>query len=133
MLDNGNGADQLSVQCHAGQLYLHGVLFCFEQTCVTFLVPLRTASYSADVVYANSFLATLNTRRVLRGRGTDAETNTMPTFLMVGKLTKHRDNQYADHVYPPESPSKPHFTRSTQSAMEIGIEREVTVTRDSVS
>ncbi|KAI0657330.1 hypothetical protein C8Q70DRAFT_919562 [Cubamyces menziesii] len=39
-------------------------------------------------VYANSFLAALNTRRVSRGRGTDAETNTMPTFLMVGKVTQ---------------------------------------------
>ncbi|CDO74441.1 hypothetical protein BN946_scf184972.g8 [Trametes cinnabarina] len=39
-------------------------------------------------VYANSLLAALNTRRVSRGRGTDAETNTMPTFLMVGKVTQ---------------------------------------------
>ncbi|KAI0632215.1 hypothetical protein C8Q77DRAFT_909353 [Trametes polyzona] len=39
-------------------------------------------------VYANSFLAALNTRRVSRGRGTDAETTTMPTFLMVGKVTQ---------------------------------------------
>ncbi|KAI0335801.1 hypothetical protein GY45DRAFT_703731 [Cubamyces sp. BRFM 1775] len=39
-------------------------------------------------IYANSFLAALNTRRVSRGRGTDAETNTMPTFLMVGKVTQ---------------------------------------------
>ncbi|KAI0070445.1 hypothetical protein K474DRAFT_1702157 [Panus rudis PR-1116 ss-1] len=40
-------------------------------------------------LYVNSFLATLNTRRVLRGRGTDNEATTMPTFLMVGKITKH--------------------------------------------
>ncbi|KAI0712261.1 hypothetical protein C8Q76DRAFT_845525 [Earliella scabrosa] len=39
-------------------------------------------------VYANSFLAALNTRRVSRGRGTDAETTTVPTFLMVGKITQ---------------------------------------------
>ena len=32
--------------------------------------------------------SSLNTRRVSRGRGTDAETTTMPTFLMVGKVTQ---------------------------------------------
>lgn len=35
------------------------------------------------LVYANSFLATLNTRLVLRGRGTDNAHETVPTFLMV--------------------------------------------------
>lgn len=30
----------------------------------------------------------MNTRKVLRGRGTDAEHTTMPTFLMVGKVTR---------------------------------------------
>ncbi|KAI0696019.1 hypothetical protein BC835DRAFT_1414558 [Cytidiella melzeri] len=69
-------------------------------------------------LYANSFLATLNTRRVTRGRGTDAETATMPTFLM----------------YPPSSHSKVQFyptdTQGT-TALTIGIEQEVTVTRDS--
>ncbi|KAI0754875.1 hypothetical protein C8Q80DRAFT_1266413 [Daedaleopsis nitida] len=39
-------------------------------------------------IYANSFLAALNTRRIRRGRGTDAETTTMPTFLMVGNITQ---------------------------------------------
>lgn len=38
-------------------------------------------------VYANSFFAALNTRRSIRGRGTDAEQTTMPTFLMVGQTT----------------------------------------------
>ena len=102
--------------------------------CMSFFAPLSVEITHFSSVYANSFLATLDTRRVLRGRGTDAETATMPTFLMVGKLTKH--NQNGDHVYPPSeatSPSKHRFTRSHQSAMEIGIEQEVTVTRDSVS
>ena len=87
-----------------------------------------------DLVYANSFLATLNTRRVLRGRGTDAETNTMPTFLMVGKLTRPNLNHFADHVYPPPmSPTtKDDYYPSQPSVLEIGIEQEVTVTRDSV-
>ena len=48
-------------------------------------------------VYVNSFLATLNTRRVLRGRGTDAETNTMPTFLMVGQTTNKE--VHVDPIY----------------------------------
>ena len=87
-------------------------------------------------MYVNSFLATLNTRRVLRGRGTDAETNTMPTFLMVGKLTRH-DNQFQDHVYPPSSThatsrTKAAMLASQGSALEVEIEQEVTVTRDSV-
>ena len=101
-------------------------------------------------VYVNSFLATLNTRRVLRGRGTDAETNTMPTFLMVGKLTKHENAGEQVHVYPPSSAGRGHhghhagnnnnvprskadMLRSQQSALEVEIEQEVTITRDSVS
>ena len=85
----------------------------------------------------NSFLATLNTRRVTRGRGTDAETGTMPTFLMVGKVTKRDpNNQFADHVYPPSfnaAHDKADIDRCQQTALEVGIEQEVTVTRDSVS
>ncbi|KIP06228.1 hypothetical protein PHLGIDRAFT_19513 [Phlebiopsis gigantea 11061_1 CR5-6] len=82
-------------------------------------------------LYANSFLATLNTRRVLRGRGTDAETNTVPTFLMVGKLTKH-DNQFQDHVYPPSASRVPQTKEDMlRSQLEVEIEQEVTVTRDS--
>lgn len=87
-------------------------------------------------VYVNSFLATLNTRRVTRGRGTDAETATMPTFLMVGKITKRDANQFADHVYPQSldaEQGKADMQRSGLSGLEVGIEQEVTVTRDSVS
>ncbi|OCH91896.1 hypothetical protein OBBRIDRAFT_727911 [Obba rivulosa] len=43
-------------------------------------------------LYANSFLATLNTRKIVRGRGTDGEHTTMPTFLMVGKVTRQEEN-----------------------------------------
>jgi len=71
-------------------------------------------------LYGNSFLATLNTRRVLRGRGTDNEATTMPTFLMVGKLTKHEPSDIEMHA-----PS-----RSMGSALEIGVEQEVTITKD---
>lgn len=60
----------------------------------------------------------------------------MPTFLMVGKLTKH-ENQFADHAYPPSSSrvplTKEGMLRSQRSVLEVEIEQEVTVTRDSVS
>ena len=38
-------------------------------------------------VYANSFFAALNTRRSVRGRGTEGDHTTVPTFLMVGQTT----------------------------------------------
>ncbi|KAI0927054.1 hypothetical protein AcV5_007693 [Taiwanofungus camphoratus] len=70
-------------------------------------------------LYANSFLATLNTRKVLRGRGTDGEHSTMPTFLMVGKVT---GNEFMEHD--PEA--------TTGSALEVGISREVSIKKDPV-
>ncbi|KAI0742009.1 hypothetical protein C8Q80DRAFT_170298 [Daedaleopsis nitida] len=42
-------------------------------------------------VYANSFYAALNTRRSVRGRGTEAERTTVPTFLMVGQTTTFKN------------------------------------------
>jgi len=39
--------------------------------------------FSLSKLYANSCLATLNTRRFVQGRGTDHEEATIPTFLMV--------------------------------------------------
>lgn len=60
----------------------------------------------------------------------------MPTFLMVGKITKRDPNQFADHVYPPSlnpAQSKADMVRSQQTALEIGVDQEVTVSRDSVS
>ncbi|PCH40184.1 hypothetical protein WOLCODRAFT_136713 [Wolfiporia cocos MD-104 SS10] len=69
-------------------------------------------------LYANSFLATLNTRRVLRGRGTDAEHTTMPTFLMVGKISKHESH--------PDIELTSHGT-----ALEVGVHQEVQIARDS--
>lgn len=74
-------------------------------------------------LYVNSFLATLNTRRVLRGRGTDNEATTMPTFLMVGKMTKHDPDADIEMLPSPSS-------RLTPSHLEVGVEREVTVSRD---
>ncbi|CDO68362.1 hypothetical protein BN946_scf184815.g9 [Trametes cinnabarina] len=51
-------------------------------------------------VYANSFFAALNTRRSVRGRGTEGDHTTVPTFLMVGQTTKqevHNDPIYSIH------------------------------------
>ena len=57
----------------------------------------------------------------------------MPTFLMVGKLTKH-ENQFQDHVYPPSASRVPRTKEDMlRSQLEVEIEQEVTVTRDSVS
>ena len=38
-------------------------------------------------MYANSFYAAMNTRKSVRGRGTENEQTTVPTFLMVGQTT----------------------------------------------
>ncbi|KAH9984962.1 hypothetical protein BJV77DRAFT_1071690 [Russula vinacea] len=48
-------------------------------------------------LYANSCLATLNTRRFVHGRGTDREEATIPTFVMVAN-TIHRPRP--QHQYP---------------------------------
>ncbi|KAL1950560.1 hypothetical protein VTO73DRAFT_5684 [Trametes versicolor] len=71
-------------------------------------------------VYANSFLAALNTRRISRGRGTDAETTTMPTFLMVGKVTQRTvnfdaDNQLQSNMSPTKV-DKSHLTHNASYA-----------------
>ena len=44
-----------------------------------------------NAVYANSFYAALNTRRSVRGRGTENERTTVPTFLMVGQTTTFKN------------------------------------------
>ncbi|OSD05309.1 hypothetical protein PYCCODRAFT_1223990 [Trametes coccinea BRFM310] len=48
-------------------------------------------------VYANSFFAALNTRRSVRGRGTEGDHTTVPTFLMVGQTTKQE--VHTDPIY----------------------------------
>ncbi|RDX54173.1 hypothetical protein OH76DRAFT_1479203 [Lentinus brumalis] len=42
-------------------------------------------------VYANSFYAALNTRRSVRGVGTENDRTTVPTFLMVGQTTTFKN------------------------------------------
>ncbi|KAH9936183.1 uncharacterized protein B0H18DRAFT_315389 [Fomitopsis serialis] len=65
-------------------------------------------------LYANSFLATLNTRRVVRGRGTDGEHATVPTFLMLDKATRLASQHDAE----------------TGTAIEVGVHREVSIHKD---
>ncbi|KAI0642393.1 hypothetical protein C8Q79DRAFT_1013672 [Trametes meyenii] len=48
-------------------------------------------------VYANSFFAALNTRRSVRGRGTENEHTTVPTFLMIGQTTNKE--VHVDPIY----------------------------------
>ena len=73
-------------------------------------VSLRLICWTYESAYPSSLR--LNTRRVSRGRGTDAqETATVPTFLMVGKLTQRTiqvDPEYA--VGAPISPSSKTMT-----------------------
>ena len=53
-----------------------------------------------NAVYANSFYAALNTRRSVRGRGTENERTTVPTFLMVGQTTTFKNEaQEAGNVF----------------------------------
>ena len=42
-------------------------------------------------MYANSFYAALNTRRSVRGRGTENDQTTVATFLMVGQTTTFKN------------------------------------------
>ena len=85
--------------------------FYFVLSKRTFLMQsilLHTRRLTRDppfAVYANSFLAALNTRRVSRGRGTDNEHTTVPTFLMVGKVT-----QRTVQIDPEAAVSRPFFT-----------------------
>ncbi|KAI0731100.1 hypothetical protein C8Q76DRAFT_793198 [Earliella scabrosa] len=52
-------------------------------------------------IYANSFYAALNTRRSVRGRGTENDRTTVPTFLMVGQTTtfKHEGGHEGGPVF----------------------------------
>lgn len=44
-----------------------------------------------QIVYANSFYAALNTRRSVRGRGTENDRTTVPTFLMVAQTATSKN------------------------------------------
>lgn len=104
----GDQCHQRSVPRHlrdnAGQLYLHLFVLRFEQTCVSpwDATQETPTNHVLIAVYANSFLATLNTRLVLKGRGTDNAHETVPTFLMVDTRTiPPLPRQESDEVYSP--------------------------------
>ncbi|THH11133.1 hypothetical protein EW146_g8148 [Bondarzewia mesenterica] len=50
-------------------------------------------------LYANSCLSTLNTRRFVRGKGTDREEGTGPTFLMVGNFQGRSQARQFDEMH----------------------------------
>ncbi|KAI8985612.1 hypothetical protein BD414DRAFT_441292 [Trametes punicea] len=68
-------------------------------------------------VYANSFFAALNTRRSVRGRGTEGDHTTVPTFLMVGQTTKQE--VHTDPVYSIQHVSASRSNGDFQPRMEV--------------
>lgn len=90
-------------------------------------------------LYANSFLATLNTRLVLKGRGTDNAHETVPTFLMVNTNT----------IPPPLPPTARYvFTEASKlelaadsspnksaycRPLEVDVHREIRIQEDSLT
>ncbi|KAI0059600.1 hypothetical protein BV25DRAFT_1918387 [Artomyces pyxidatus] len=72
-------------------------------------------------LYANSCLATLNSRRFVRGKGTDREEVTGPTFMMVSNPFR---------VERPHLDDKLHYS---PGGLEVGVHHAVSVTSDSVS
>jgi len=67
-------------------------------------------------LYANSCLATLNTRRFVQGRGTDREEGTIPTFVMVA------------HTLPPQ---RAHFPQRSVQFADEEDQQKVSVAPDS--
>lgn len=86
-------------------------------------------------LYANSFLATLNTRLVLKGRGTDNAHETVPTFLMVDTNSIHLPRRTPNDVFEAagkvessadSSPTQPGFPRPLQ----VGVHKEIRIQED---
>lgn len=92
----------------------------------------------------NAFTARLNTRHIMKGRGTDRELETMPTFLMMGhdtelprlNYTNHRESQFNDdskvcpclvHI---NVVHVAHQQQIDHPAMQVGIHREVSYKAD---
>ncbi|KAI0034349.1 hypothetical protein K488DRAFT_84078 [Vararia minispora EC-137] len=74
-------------------------------------------------LYANSCLATLNTRRFVRGRGTDHQTETGPSFLMVGRSRSGAVEEFKNNR---------HYTPAYASSrgLEVGVKHEISVISD---
>lgn len=93
-------------------------------------------------LYANSFLATLNTRLVLKGRGTDNAHETVPTFLMVDTATipplpRLESRGLFDSPLSPsklessseESPYSPNHSVYSRP-LQVGIHKEIRIEED---
>jgi len=70
-------------------------------------------------LYANSLMATLNTRTISKGRGTDRALETVPTFVMMGNNT-----ELPRLHYPHEELQSPQDVKS-ESPVEIGMHTDV--------
>jgi len=87
-------------------------------------------------LYANSLLATLNTRLILKGRGTDNAHETVPTFLMVdpntiSPLPQPTSADVFEAAGKLESSTDPFSGQSDSThPIEIGIHRKVRIQED---
>jgi len=77
-------------------------------------------------LYANSCLATLNTRRFVQGRGTDREEVTIPTFVMVNNTVNRQRPQYSPRDL--ERLRQPEFEDDSDDSI---IQQKVSVAPDS--
>jgi len=131
----------LPVQPIPKYILLHGYLLHAWKTYVAFFHKYSSISW-VNAVYAISFLCALNTRKVLRGKGTEQEGNTSTsqmrnTIFLVSNNGRLPSNQNA---------SEPHQNKVSYSieikkrfkiseamhvqSMEIGIRQEVSVITD---
>lgn len=81
-------------------------------------------------LYANSLMATLNTRTIMRGRGTDRDIETVPTFVMMGNNTElprlpyaHQDLEFVEDLK--SEPKRP--------TLQVGVHKEVSFRADDAS
>jgi len=82
-------------------------------------------------LYANSLMATLNTRTILKGRGTDRELETVPTFVMMGNNTElprlaytNRESRFAQDF------DQDFKSEQKRSPVQVGVHREVSFKAD---
>ncbi|KAA1474698.1 hypothetical protein DENSPDRAFT_343194 [Dentipellis sp. KUC8613] len=78
-------------------------------------------------LYANSCLATLNTRRFVRGKGTDREEGTGPSFMMVGNPFRSHGRAHEQHHH---QFSGHKSAGLVSSPIEVDVRHEVSVLSD---
>ena len=91
-----------AVQRSTGRFLFHGFILHSWKTYVKIAWPIASYSYWIAAVYAISFLAALNTRKVVRGKGTDQEGDTSGTrntfFLVTNNGRVPRTTEYTNHT-----------------------------------